>query len=90
MSRLDWLLPRAGPRSLVDPLGTGEVRPRDGPDMGPTFDEILSGRLPGGAVNFSQRRGELWFRTFRGRYLLLAIPLNQFPADRPRAKGTHP
>lgn len=53
MSRLDWLLPRAGPRSLVDPLGTGEVRPRDGPDMGPTFDEILSGRLPGGAVNFS-------------------------------------
>ena len=53
MGRFDWLIPRTGPRSLVDPTRAGEVRTRDGPDTGPTFAEILSGRLPRGTVRFS-------------------------------------
>lgn len=60
MNRYDLLLPRSGPRSIVDPRG---VDPRgtgvEGPDAakGPGFDEILAGEI-GGSVKLSAHARE--------------------------------
>ncbi len=57
MRRLDLLLPRAGPRSIVDPTADGirdadKARSGASAGGGPSFDEILSGTL-GGNVKLS-------------------------------------
>ena len=54
MSKYGVLLPRAAPRSLVDPTGNtvqDETRLRRD---GPTFDEILEGQLPSGMLKLSE------------------------------------
>lgn len=51
MARYEVLLPRSGPVSLVDPTASGKAERAPG---GPSFDEILSGRLgAGGNVQLS-------------------------------------
>ncbi|MCA9558632.1 MAG: hypothetical protein H6704_08785 [Myxococcales bacterium] len=57
MRRLDLLLPRAGPRSIVDPTAdrtrdADAGKARSGALGGPSFDDILSGTL-GGNVKLS-------------------------------------
>ncbi len=54
MGRFDVLLPRAGPRSLVEPTADREVEERA---RGPTFDEILKGEV-GGRVKLSAHARE--------------------------------
>jgi hypothetical protein len=53
MGKYEFFLPRAGPRSVVEP--TGETRSESvSPNRdGPTFDEILAGTLPAGLVRVS-------------------------------------
>lgn len=55
MGRYDVLLPRAGPRSLVDPAVDRKVPAEKA--RGPTFDEILKGEV-GGRVTLSAHARE--------------------------------
>ncbi len=60
MGRYDVLLPRAGPRSIVEPIRTqrpGQTTPAAGESRGPSFDEILRGQV-GGRVKLSAHAQE--------------------------------
>ena len=53
MSRFGPLLPPGGPRSIIDPTAADRVD-RAGDGKGPSFDDILAGRLEaGGRVTLS-------------------------------------
>jgi flagellar operon protein len=74
MSRYDMLLPRAGPRSLVDPIGP---RPAPATEQTPgkvRFEDILEGKLGGGNVKVSGHAQE--------RARIRGIPLGQIELDR--------
>lgn len=57
MSRYDLLLPRNGPRSIVDPTGADRPIARGEQTRGPGFDEILAGEV-GGSVKLSAHAQE--------------------------------
>jgi flagellar operon protein len=74
MSRFNVLLPRAGPRSIVDPVGP---RPAQGADATPgkvRFEDILEGTLGGGHVKVSAHAQE--------RARTRGIPLGHVELDR--------
>lgn len=54
MGKYDFFLPRAGPRSLVEPIGESSKNTISSIRDGPTFDEILAGTLPAGLVRISE------------------------------------
>ena len=77
MGRYDVLLPRAGPRSLVEPNRQGT--PEKAATRGPTFDEILNGEI-GGRVKLSAHA--------RDRLAARGIELTQVDLDQiDRAMG---
>ena len=50
MGKYEFFLPRAGPRSMVEPTGEPRTETLSSLGEGPTFDEILAGTLPAGLV----------------------------------------
>ena len=50
MGKYEFFLPRAGPRSVVEPTGQQRTETLSPLRDGPTFDEILAGTLPAGLV----------------------------------------
>ena len=54
MGKYDFFLPRAGPRSVVEPTGQPRTETLSSLRDGPTFDEILAGTLPAGLVRIGE------------------------------------
>ncbi len=73
MSRYDVLLPRAGPRSIVDPIGPRPAQPGEHTPGKVRFDDILKGELGGGTVKVSGHAQE--------RARIRGIPLGQVELD---------
>lgn len=53
MGKYDFFLPKAGPRSVVDPTESRRKEKISSGRDGPTFDEILAGTLPAGMVRIA-------------------------------------
>jgi len=54
MGKYEFFLPRAGPRSVVEPTGEPRKEALSSIRDGPTFEEILAGTLPAGLVRIGE------------------------------------